>query len=75
MGTKLRHIKGNNLETLELELYALPYNIEHKATIYKPNGEWVIQFTLPDDLTYAMQNDQAIMRAVGSLKGPAKKLK
>lgn len=57
-GIRLRHIRGSNLEELQLLLEKLPYKVEI-ITINRMNvGEWFIHFTISDSTFEPMKSPE-----------------
>lgn len=75
MGTRLRHINGNNLSELEMLIESRPYNIEIKSITYKPNGEWYIHFTILDNVVFNAQNDPSVNLSIASIENNKPKRK
>jgi hypothetical protein len=66
MGTRITSITGYNLQELEATINSWPYEVKHAATLLRPNGEWVIQYILPDRIILAAQNESGTASAQDS---------
>jgi hypothetical protein len=67
VGTRFGEVHGPNLVELFDRIRAFPFKVEHKATVYKPNGEWYIIFTMDDNVVLRAQNEAGISQAIDEM--------
>lgn len=66
-GTRIGYVHGPKIDELISAIRSYPYLVELKEFVYKPNGEWYIFYTLPDNVVLRAQNEAGISQAIDEM--------